>query len=87
VFQGFPHGGPEFAHNVAHITGRLTPRWVLSAGASIDVGILDRFGDAATVRLETRWFDYLEVVLIEGEWKVINVLWTGKDGGPLAIEE
>src|SRR5579864_333907 len=49
--------------------------------------ILDRYGDAALVKLETRWFDYQEVVLIDGEWKIINVLWTGKSGEPQAVEE
>ena len=54
---------------------------------SFTASIPDRFGDAALTKLETRWFDYQEVVLIDGEWKIINVLWTGKDGGPIAVED
>ncbi len=41
-----------------------------------DVVILDVFGSAATVRAEARdWVDYLHLGRIDGEWKIINVLW------------
>lgn len=43
-------------------------------GREAKVTILDHFGDAVLVKLATRWIDYKEVVLIEREWKIINVL-------------
>jgi len=44
-----------------------------------DVRILDRFGNAAVVRLEmTGWIDYLELARFGDEWKIVNVLWERK---------
>lgn len=41
-----------------------------------DVVILDVFGNAATVRADARdWVDYLHVGKVDGQWKIINVLW------------
>jgi Ni/Co efflux regulator RcnB len=41
-----------------------------------DVVILDVFGNAATVRADARdWVDYLHLGKVDGEWKIINVLW------------
>ena len=41
-----------------------------------DVVILDVFGNAATVRAEARdWVDYLHLGKVDGQWKIINVLW------------
>lgn len=42
-----------------------------------EVTVLDRFGDAASVRLHMDgWVDYLHVVRdLDGEWRIINVLW------------
>ncbi len=38
--------------------------------------ILDVFGNAATVRAEARdWIDYLHLGKVDGQWKIINVLW------------
>lgn len=55
-----------------------------------DIVVLDVFGNAATVRAEARdWVDYLHLGRVDGQWKIVNVLWemkprpaaTGDDGG------
>lgn len=46
------------------------------AGRRREVSILDRFGNAASVKVEAdRWVDYLHLVKVDGEWKILNVLW------------
>jgi len=41
-----------------------------------DVTILDRFNNAAVVKIvASTWIDYLEVAKFNGQWKIINVLW------------
>ncbi len=44
-----------------------------------EITILDRFGNAAVVKAVARdWVDYLQVGKVNGEWKIINVLWEMK---------
>ena len=44
-----------------------------------DVTILDRYGNAAVVKAVARdWVDYLQIGKVNGEWKIINVLWEMK---------
>ncbi len=44
-----------------------------------DIAILDVYGNAATVRAEARDFvDFLHIGKVNGEWKIINVLWVMK---------
>lgn len=46
-----------------------------------DVKILDVFGDIASVRGDMHgWVDYFQVARIDGQWKVINVLWAMRPG-------
>jgi hypothetical protein len=41
-----------------------------------DVTILDVTGNAATVKLVMAgWVDYLHVARLDGQWKIVNVLW------------
>lgn len=41
-----------------------------------DVTILDIYRGAAAVRINaTDWIDYLQLGRIDGQWKIINVLW------------
>ena len=41
-----------------------------------DVTILDRFNNAAVVKIvASGWVDYLEEVKFDGQWKIMNVLW------------
>jgi len=42
----------------------------------IEVSILDVYGDIATIRIDSADFlDYVHAVRIDGQWKIINVLW------------
>jgi hypothetical protein len=48
-----------------------------------DVTILDRFGNAAVVKIvATDWIDYLQEGKLNGEWKIVNVLWERKPTPP-----
>jgi hypothetical protein len=48
-----------------------------------DVTILDRFNNAAVVKIvASGWVDYLEEVKFDGQWKIINVLWDLKSEQP-----
>jgi hypothetical protein len=50
-------------------------------GRRSDVTILDTFGDIASVRVDAgTWVDYLHVGKVNGEWKIINVLWAWRPG-------
>ena len=41
-----------------------------------DITILDRYNNAAVVKIvASDWIDYLEEAKVDGEWKIINVLW------------
>ncbi len=41
-----------------------------------DVTILDVYGNTACVKLVMNgWIDYLHVARINGQWKIVNVLW------------
>lgn len=41
-----------------------------------EVTIPDRFNNAAVVKIvASDWIDYLSVAKVNGEWKIINVLW------------
>lgn len=44
-----------------------------------DVVILDIFHKTASVRITAAyWIDYLHMAIVNGEWKIINVLWEYK---------
>jgi hypothetical protein len=48
-------------------------------GRQCDVEILDIFHDVATVKVVAiTWIDYLHVARVDGEWKIVNVLWAPK---------
>lgn len=48
-----------------------------------DITILDRFNNAAVVKIvASGWIDYLEEVKFDGQWKIINVLWELKSQQP-----
>jgi len=41
-----------------------------------DVEILDVYGDVASVKITAvEWIDYMHVAKVDGEWKIVNVLW------------
>jgi hypothetical protein len=55
--------------------GRATPE----SQRQEDVTILDRFQNAAVVKIVANdWIDYLQVAKFNGQWKIINVLWEMK---------
>jgi hypothetical protein len=44
-----------------------------------DVTILDRFENAAAVKIvASDWIDYLHVAKVDGRWVIVNVLWERK---------
>jgi hypothetical protein len=44
-----------------------------------DVTILDRYENAATVKIvASDWIDYLQVAKLDGRWQIVNVLWENK---------
>ena len=45
-----------------------------------EVTILDICGSVATVKLTADdWIDYMHIVKLNGEWKIVNVLWAFND--------
>lgn len=41
-----------------------------------DVTILDRYENVASVKaVMSGWVDYLHIARVDGEWKIVNVLW------------
>ena len=59
--------------------GRKTPR----ESQMNDVTILDRFQNAAVVKIVAAgWIDYLQEARFNGEWKIVNVLWELKPREP-----
>ena len=52
-----------------------------------EVEVLDVFGNAAVVKAVARdWVDFLQVGRVNGEWKIINVLWEMKPRPPAEQE-
>lgn len=48
-----------------------------------DIVVFDVFGNAATVRLVMEgWIDYIQLVKLNGQWKIANVLWELKPKAP-----
>ena len=46
-----------------------------------EVTVLDRFQNSASVRVDaTRWVDYLQLAKVDGQWRIVNVLWEMRDG-------
>ncbi len=44
-----------------------------------NVTILDVFGNTASVKAEMlEWVDYMHIAKVNGQWKIINVLWEMK---------
>ena len=57
--------------------GKKTP----AAERQQDVQVLDVFENAASARATmSGWVDYLHLAKVDGQWKIINVLWELKPG-------
>lgn len=45
-----------------------------------DVRILDIFQDVASVRVDAHgWIDYMHLLAVGGEWRIVDVLWEIRD--------
>ena len=65
-------GAMQLVQNTRRGGGNKTPR----DQQSKDITILDRYNNAAVVKIvASGWIDYLEEAKVNGEWKIINVLW------------
>ena len=57
--------------------GKKTP----AAERQQDVQVLDVFENAASARATmSGWVDYLHLAKVDGQWKIVNVLWELKPG-------
>ena len=53
-----------------------------------EVRVLDRFEDAASVRLDMHdWIDYMHLAKVKGEWKIVNVLWERRPNAKKRMQE
>lgn len=69
--KGKPRLSDMSALTLLQLTRRSTDEHDLA-----EVTILDRFEGAASVRLRMAdWVDYMHLVRVGSEWKIINVLW------------
>ncbi len=68
------------AQQLIEVTGSGSGKQIAERdGRQCDVTILDIFHDVATVKVVAiTWIDYLHVARVDGEWKIINVLWALK---------
>jgi hypothetical protein len=74
-------GASKLVSNVRQGGGTKTPK----AQQQKDVTILDRFENAAAVKIVAEgWIDYLHVAKIDGRWLIVNVLWERKPKPPEA---
>jgi hypothetical protein len=64
------------------ITRAMAQRPVPPEGRRAEVRILDVFGAAASVRVDAaEWVDYLHLGKLNGEWRIVNVLWEMRPAG------
>lgn len=65
-------GATKLVANVRGGGGTKTP----VAKQKKEVTILDRYENAASVKVvASDWVDYLHVARIDGQWRIVNVLW------------
>src|SRR5205823_5195649 len=65
-------GAMQLVQNTRRGSGSKTPK----DQQTKEITILDRFNNAAVVKIvASGWIDYLEEAKVNGEWKIINVLW------------
>jgi hypothetical protein len=70
-------GKPQLSHMSAQNLVLDARSWNVDPNLRAeDVVILDRYEGAASVRVTfDGWIDYMHIVNVGGEWKIINVLW------------
>ncbi len=65
-------GAMQLVQNTRRGGGSKTPK----DQQTKEITILDRYNNAAVVKIvASGWIDYLEEAKVNGEWKIINVLW------------
>jgi hypothetical protein len=70
------NGKPQLSHMSALNLIRDAKTWKVVPDRRAEVVILDRYEGAASVRTTfDDWIDYMHIVKVGGEWKIINVLW------------
>ena len=69
-------GKPQLSHMSALNLILDAKTWEVIPNRHAEVVILDRFEGAASVRTTfDTWIDYMHIVKVGDEWKIINVLW------------
>ena len=69
-------GKPQLSHMSALALIRDARTWEPSPDRQATVTILDRYEGAASVRTTfDEWIDYMHIVQVGEEWKIIHVLW------------
>ena len=72
-------GASKLVANVRAGGGKKTPK----DKQLKDVTILDRFENAAVVKIvASDWIDYLQLAKVDGKWVIVNVLWELKPKKP-----
>ena len=72
-------GAMQLVQNTRRGGGSKTPK----DQQTKEITILDRYQNAAVVKIvASGWIDYLEEAKVNGEWKIINVLWELKPRPP-----
>jgi len=72
-------GASKLVANVRAGGGKKTPK----DKQQKDVTILDRFENAASVKIiASDWIDYLQLAKVDGRWVIVNVLWELKPKKP-----
>lgn len=67
-----PIGASAMINFTAAGAGKLKP----GEDAAIEIAVLDVFGSMAMVRAKSVAFmDYVQLGKLDGEWKIVNVLW------------
>ena len=65
-------GAMQLVQNTRRGGGSKTPK----DQQTKEITILDRYNNAAVVKIvASGWIDYLEEAKVNGEWKIVNVLW------------
>jgi hypothetical protein len=69
-------GKPQLSHMSALNLIRNAKTWKVIPNRHAEVVILDRYEGSASVRTTfDGWIDYMHIVKVGDEWKIINVLW------------
>jgi hypothetical protein len=72
-------GASKLVANVRSGGGKKTPK----EKQQKDITILDRFENAASVKIvASDWIDYLHLAKVDGRWVIVNVLWELKPRRP-----